>query len=56
MGELDREILLLRHIEELTNQEIAALLEIDSAAASQRYGRALMRFREKLISMEITDK
>ena len=56
MGELDREILLLRHIEELSNQEIAALLEIDSAAVSQRYGRALMRFRDKLISMGITDK
>ena len=34
MGELDREILLLRHIEELSNQETAALLEIDSATAS----------------------
>lgn len=41
MGKLDREILLLRHIEELTNQEIAALIEIDSAAVSQRYGRAM---------------
>ena len=55
MGELDREMLVLRHIEELTNQEIAALLEIDSSTASQRYGRALKRFRAKLISLGISN-
>ena len=55
MGELDREMLVLRHIEELTNQEIAALLEIDSSTASQRYGRALKRFRDKLISLGISN-
>lgn len=54
MGELDREMLLLRHIEELTNREIAAVLEIDTSTASQRYGRALRRFREKLISMGLS--
>ena len=40
--------------EGLTNQEIAALLEIDTSTASQRYGRALRRFRDKLISMGIS--
>ena len=55
MGELDREMLVLRHIEELTNQEIAALLEIDSSTASQRYGRALKRFRDKLVSLGISN-
>lgn len=54
MGEIDREILLLRHIEELTNKEVAALLDIGSATASQRHGRALIRFREKLIAMGIS--
>lgn len=53
MGDLDREMLLLRHVEELTNQEIAALLEIDTSTASQRYGRSLIRFRDKLISIGI---
>ena len=53
MGDLDREMLLLRHVEELTNQEIAALLEIDTSTASQRYGRALIRLRDKLISIGI---
>ncbi len=54
MSELDREILVLRHIEELTNQEIAALLQIDAATASQRYGRALKRFRDKLVALGLS--
>jgi RNA polymerase sigma-70 factor, ECF subfamily len=48
MGETDREILLLRHFEELTNNEISELLDIDSGTIRKRYGRAIRRFREKL--------
>jgi RNA polymerase sigma-70 factor (ECF subfamily) len=48
MGESDREILLLRHFEELTNGEIGELLGIDTDAVSKRYGRAIRRLREKL--------
>lgn len=54
MDELDREMLVLRHVEELTNQEIAALLEIDASTASHRYGRALRRLRDKLVSLGIS--
>ena len=39
----DREILVMRYLEQLTNQDVAAVLEIDPAAASRRHGRALMR-------------
>jgi RNA polymerase sigma-70 factor, ECF subfamily len=39
----DREILVMRYLEHLANQDIAALLEIDPAAASRRHGRALIR-------------
>lgn len=49
MPEADREILLLRHIEELSNAEIAEVLQLAPATASQRYGRALRRLREKLV-------
>ena len=42
---LDREILALRHYEELTNQEAAEELGITPAAASKRYIRALERLR-----------
>lgn len=48
MSELDREILLLRHFEELSNNETAAVLGIHKAAATNRYLRALRRLREVL--------
>jgi len=41
----DREVLALRHFEELSNREVAALLGIQSAAASKRYVRAIERFK-----------
>lgn len=46
MNEIDREVLALRHFEELTNGETAAVLEISEKAASNRYTRALLRLRE----------
>lgn len=48
MDELDREILALRHFEELRNSEVAEVLGIKEAAASNRYVRALSRLREVL--------
>jgi RNA polymerase sigma-70 factor (ECF subfamily) len=41
----DREIIALRHFEELTNQEVAVVLEIQPKAASIRYVRALERLQ-----------
>jgi RNA polymerase sigma-70 factor (ECF subfamily) len=46
---LDREILALRHYEELTNQEAAEELGITPAAASKRYIRALERLKALLV-------
>lgn len=46
LSPLDREILELRHFEELGNAECAAVLGIEQKAASIRYVRALKRFRE----------
>lgn len=43
---IDREVLALRHFEELKNSEVAQLLGIKQAAASNRYVRALTRLRE----------
>jgi RNA polymerase sigma-70 factor (ECF subfamily) len=45
---LDREVLALRHFEELGNGEVAELLGISEAAASNRYVRALSRLRKLL--------
>ena len=46
LSEHDREILELRHFEEMGNAECAAVLGIEQKAASIRYVRALKRFRE----------
>src|SRR4051794_18745629 len=43
MGELDREILVLRHYEQMTNGEAASALGLSVKAASKRYTRALER-------------
>ncbi len=48
MDPLDREVLVLRHFEELSNNEVAQLLGIQKAAASKRYVRALGRLKEIL--------
>jgi RNA polymerase sigma-70 factor (ECF subfamily) len=48
---LDREILAVRHFEQLTNGEAAAILSIDKSAASKRYGRALRRLKELLLPL-----
>lgn len=51
MNPLDREVLALRHFEQLSNAEAAALLEITEAAAGKRYLRALERLRDILARM-----
>jgi RNA polymerase sigma-70 factor (ECF subfamily) len=43
---IDREILALRHFEQLSNVEAAETLGIDPSAASNRYVRALERLRQ----------
>jgi RNA polymerase sigma-70 factor (ECF subfamily) len=48
---IDREILALRHFEELSNSETAQVLGIQKSAASNRYIRALKRLRDVLKSM-----
>jgi RNA polymerase sigma-70 factor (ECF subfamily) len=48
MDPLDREVLALRHFEELGNNEVAQVLGITKDAASKRHVRALLRLREIL--------
>ncbi len=48
MDTTDREILALRHFEQLTNGEVAEVLHLTKTAASNRYIRALKRLRECL--------
>ncbi len=48
LGEEDREILIMRHFEHLTNSETAAGLGLSEPAAGMRYLRALRRLRAVL--------
>jgi RNA polymerase sigma-70 factor (ECF subfamily) len=55
IGELDadhREMILMRHREQLTNQQVAEALGLSEAAASMRYLRAIRRLRETLLPTE----
>lgn len=51
MDPIDREVLALRHFEELTNNEVAEILGLQKAAASNRYVRALKRLKAILSKM-----
>ena len=48
MDELDREVLVLRHYEQMTNADAAAALGVSVKAASKRYTHALERLEEIL--------
>jgi RNA polymerase sigma-70 factor, ECF subfamily len=51
MDPIDREILTLRHFEELNNNETADVLGISKKAASNRYIRALKRLKDALAGL-----
>jgi RNA polymerase sigma-70 factor, ECF subfamily len=51
MDPTDREVLTLRHFEELSNAETAQVLGIEKTAASNRYIRALKRLKQALSGM-----
>jgi RNA polymerase sigma-70 factor, ECF subfamily len=51
MSPMDREVLALRHFEQLTSAEAAQVLGIQERAAAKRYLRALERLRQILAEM-----
>ena len=55
MDEIDREVLVLRHFEELTNREAAEVLGIREKAASIRYVRAIRRLKHVLSELSCFD-
>ena len=48
MNELDREVLFMRHMEQMTNGEVADALNIKTSTATKRYIRALKKIRSRL--------
>jgi RNA polymerase sigma-70 factor, ECF subfamily len=55
LDEQDREVILMRHFEYLSNSDVAAALGLSEAAAGMRYLRAMRRLREKLEPMPEAD-
>jgi RNA polymerase sigma-70 factor (ECF subfamily) len=53
MEPLDREVLMLRHFEQLGNSEVAEVLQVTTTAASNRYVRALKRLKEMLVAAPV---
>jgi excinuclease ABC subunit A len=51
LSESDREVLLLRHFEGLSNAEVGALLGLTPSAVSKRYGRAVLRLHDFLLDV-----
>jgi RNA polymerase sigma-70 factor (ECF subfamily) len=49
LEEDDREVILMRHAEQLSNQEVATALGLTEATASMRYLRAVRRLRALLL-------
>jgi RNA polymerase sigma-70 factor (ECF subfamily) len=56
MEPLDREVIALRHFEELSNDETAAILGVSKAAASKRYVRALLKLKAVFNAMAATSE
>lgn len=48
---IDREILVLRHFEQLSNGEAAEVLHLEKSTASKRYTRAILRLKDVLVAM-----
>ena len=48
LKETDREVILMRHFEGLSNNQVAEALAITAAGATQRHGRALARLKSVL--------
>jgi RNA polymerase sigma-70 factor (ECF subfamily) len=55
LGEVDREVLLMRHVEELPYEAIGHVLDMAPATARKRYGRALLRLRKALSGADFED-
>lgn len=55
LTDADREVLVLRHFEQLTSAEVAHELGLERSAASKRYVRALRRLEQALRELGVSD-
>jgi len=56
LGEQDGEIIIMRHYEQLSNQEVSLALGLSEPAASMRYLRAVRRLRAMLMGTEANEE
>ena len=56
LGDQDAEMMIMRHYEQLSNQEVAQALGLTEPAASMRYLRAVRRLRAMLTSTEMEEE
>jgi RNA polymerase sigma-70 factor, ECF subfamily len=55
LPEADREVILMRHFEGLSNQEAGCVLGLDPGAVSKRHGRAMLRLHRILFAGGFTE-
>jgi RNA polymerase sigma-70 factor, ECF subfamily len=55
LPEHERDVVVMRHYEELSNQEIATVLQVKAATVSKRHGRAMLRLHNLLYGSEEQD-
>lgn len=55
LPDADREILIMRAYDGLSNHEIAAIIDLDSGGVSKRYGRALVRLHRVLAAEGVVE-
>ncbi len=46
----DREVIVMRHFEDMSNREVAQAIGLGASGATMRYGRALFRLKEILLA------
>jgi RNA polymerase sigma-70 factor (ECF subfamily) len=55
LADVDREILLMRNVEGLSQREIAHVLELSHDAVRKRYGRALLKLQQLLAARGLSE-
>jgi RNA polymerase sigma-70 factor (ECF subfamily) len=55
LSEVDREILLMRNVEGLSQREIAQILDLSHDAVRKRYGRALIKLQQLLVDRGLSE-
>lgn len=55
LPQADREVILMRHFEGLSNQEVGCLLGLEPGTVSKRHGRAMLRLHRLLFASGTTE-